>query len=155
MDEERVMVSDLLTLLAILKCTWSVASIACTRKCNWPVAWLLFVELLQCSAFALQLINWPGLVNHLHPSHDMSGFEIDCVAIAFVTAMISLVSLIQCIDEVLMLRRDGGKWILKAFLQGSPLLVVLAGWCAWAILAHRSRSLEEAFERGLARGKKT
>eukprot|EP00438_Fugacium_kawagutii_P005833 Skav231217 [mRNA] locus=scaffold2958:240111:244391:- [translate_table: standard] len=60
-DGERRMVDLLLSVLAILKCFWSIASIACTRKCSAAV-WLLCVEVLQGLSFAVKLVDWPQLL---------------------------------------------------------------------------------------------
>lgn len=138
MDEERNIAADIITNLAILKCVWSVASIACTRKCTWPVVWLLFVEVLQCCAFALKMISWPPVVRHVDPSQEESMSGIECLATCIETALISVVALIQCIDEVLMLRRERSKWIaVRALVQIMPMVMILTCWCVWISLAHQ------------------
>ncbi|CAL1134080.1 unnamed protein product [Cladocopium goreaui] len=65
-DQERQMTDDLLSVLAILKSMWSLASIGCTRKCSYAVAWLVFMEVIQALCFAMKLVDWPKFFLH-HP----------------------------------------------------------------------------------------
>lgn len=142
-DQARAMADDLLSVCALSKCIWSVTSITCTRKCSWPVVWLLFMEVVQGLSFGLKLVDWPMLFLNSRP-RTADEFEVlmdlECRASLILSVILSSISLVQCIDEALMLRREAGNWKLRGIVQALPLLVILLIWCIWIITVVHGKS---------------
>lgn len=140
---EVEMVDDLLTMLALGKCIWAMLSILCTRFCSWPIVWLVAVEVLQFSSFALKLSIWPDPV----PGFDRNVLhaDSDCPGKSIAAAAISIVALVQCVDEVVMLRREQRPWIRLAFLVFLPFVAVVGCWGIWMSQRDEGSPSEELF----------
>mmetsp|Transcript_25232 Transcript_25232/g.55022 ORF Transcript_25232/g.55022 Transcript_25232/m.55022 type:complete len:138 (-) Transcript_25232:82-495(-) len=70
----------------------------------------------------------------LASSTEWAWMDVDCDASFLITAILSGITLVQCIDEALMVRKEQKRCMACAIFQALPMLVILVAWWVWLSL---------------------